>query len=49
MANVTGYTKYFASEWLLTLCILMDFPIQINAVRMRLFIILFKGLQVVIS
>ena len=43
IANVTGHTKYLASEWLLTLCILMDFPIQINAIRMRLSVILFKG------
>ena len=33
----------------LTLCILMDFPIQINTIRVGLSIICFKGSQVRIS
>ena len=31
------------SETFLTLCILMDFPIQIHIIRMGVFIIYFKG------
>ena len=36
-------------KWYITLCILMDFPIQINTIRMGLSIIYFKGSQVEIS
>ena len=38
--------RHFFQNVCLILCILMDFPIQINAIRMELSIIYFKGSQV---
>ena len=37
---------FLETDYRLTLCILMDFPIQINTIRMRLSIIYFKVPQV---
>ena len=46
------FTTLLASQTLLyclTLCILMDFSIQMNAIRMGLPVIYFKGSQIEIS
>ena len=46
--RILNHCKFMClhSQEILTLCILMDFPIQIHRIRMGLFIIYFKGSQV---
>ena len=44
-----GASEFSMDKVFLTLCLPMDFPIQINTIRMGLFSIYFKGSQIIIK